>query len=154
DAPPQLRVELWKRIDALADAGHTRLAAEWLDKVATAAPPGPAADEVRARAARLYLERGEAAHALPHLEALVASPAHAARAHFALAEHHQRQGDRRRALRHLEAVLAVDVDFPNARARAEALRRGLGPSAAAAPTVTLAGVDGQAATAGARYRLI
>jgi serine/threonine-protein kinase len=51
-------------------------------------------------------------------------------------------------------VLAIDVDYPNARARAEALRRGLGPGPAAAPTVTLAGVDGQAATAGARYRLV
>src|SRR5262249_56473067 len=103
-APAELAAELWKRIAALVDAGHPRLAAEWLDKVATAAPPGPAIDEVRARAARLYLDRGEAAHALPHLEALVASPAPPARAHLALAQHHPRPGDRRRAPRHPQAV--------------------------------------------------
>ena len=144
--------ELGKKIDLLIETGHPRLAAEWLDKVATAAPPGATADEVRARAAKLYLERGDFADALPHLEKLASSASHAAHAHFHLGEHFQRQGDRARALRHFEAVLAVDVDYPNARARAHALRaRG---AAAPAATVTIAGVDGQAATMGARYRLV
>ena len=151
--------ELGKKVDGLVEAGHGRLAAEWLDKISTAATAvgqgGRAADGARARAAKIYLERGDFAEALPHLEALTASSSHAADAHFHLGEHFQRQGDRARALRHFEAVLAVDVDFPNARVRAEALRAAGGHlPAAPAATVTIAGVDGQTATAGARYRLV
>jgi eukaryotic-like serine/threonine-protein kinase len=145
--------ELGKKIDVLVETGHPRLAAEWLDKLATAAPAGVAADDVRARAAKIYLERGDFGEALPHLQTLAASPSHAAHAHFHLGEHFQRQGDRERALRHFEAVLAVDVDYPNARARAHALRATRGAAAPAA-TVTIAGVDGHAATTGARYRLV
>src|SRR5215470_10023758 len=115
--------ELGKRIDLLVEGGRTRLAAEWLSKVATSAAQGghhgAATDEVRARAARMFLGRGDLADALVHLEALTASASHAADAHFHLGEHFQRQGDRARALRRFEAVLAVDVDYPNARVRAE-----------------------------------
>src|SRR5215470_4400580 len=115
--------ELGKRIDLLIEGGRTRLAAEWLSKVATSAAQGghhgSATDEVRARAARMFLGRGDLADALVHLEALTASASHAADAHFHLGEHFQRQGDRARALRRFEAVLAVDVDYPNARVRAE-----------------------------------
>ena len=149
--------DLGKRIDTLIESGHPRLAAEWLSKIAFAATAGgrggAVVDEVRARAARMFLERGDFAEALVHLEALTASSSHAADAHFHLGEHFQRQGDRLAALRHFEAVLAVDVDYPNARVRAESLRAAHGGGAPAA-TVTIAGVDGQTATAGARYRLV
>jgi tetratricopeptide (TPR) repeat protein len=149
--------DLGKRIDGLVETGHPRLAAEWLSKIATAATvsrvTGAAVDGVRARAARIYLARGDFAEALAHLQALTASSSHAADAHFHLGEHFQRQGDVASALRHFEAVLAVDVDFPNARVRAESLRAARGGGAPAA-TVTIAGVDGQGATAGARYLLL
>jgi tetratricopeptide (TPR) repeat protein len=144
--------ELGKRVETLVTGGHGRLAAEWLDKIARAAPPGAAADDARARAVRLYLERGDHAEALPLLELLTRRPGHAAGAHFLLGEHHQRRGDRERALASFEAALALDLDYPNARVRADALR----PVRRAAPaaSVTIAGLDGQAATAGARYRLV
>jgi tRNA A-37 threonylcarbamoyl transferase component Bud32 len=151
---PGLDAELASRIDALDGGGHGRLAAEWLDKIAVAASDGPGRDAVRARAAEIYAARGEEDRALPHLEALTTSETHGARAHFLLGEHHRRQGDRRRALAHFEAVLARDVAYPNARQRAASLRAALGgapPQAAAG--ATLAGVDGQAVTA-ARYRLL
>jgi tRNA A-37 threonylcarbamoyl transferase component Bud32 len=157
-AADALGSELDPRIDALAGGGHGRLAAEWLDKLAVAAPPGPERDAVRLRAAEIYAARGEDAAALPHLEALAAGAgdAAAARAHFLLGEYHARQGDRRRALASFEAVLARDVTYPNARARAFALRAALGaaaPPRPAAAGATLAGVEGQAVTA-ARYRLL
>ncbi len=151
--------ELDRHIAALSDGdgGTGRLAAEWLDKLAVATPlpdGSRARDRLRARAVEIYLARGEGAAAAAHLEALVDSDEHGARAHFLLGEHHQRQGDRARALRHFEAVLARDLTYPNARARAEILRAALGAGPRPhAPGATLAGVEGQATAAG-RYRLV
>jgi tetratricopeptide (TPR) repeat protein len=155
--------EFWRRIGDLLAAAHSRLAAEWLEKFAAALGDAGAATAARAtlgaqliaRAVEIRVERGELAEALPHLEALARRPEHAARAHFLLGEHFRREGDRRRALRHFESVLAIDVEYPNARVRAEALRAKLGaglPRAAAAE-VTIAGLDGQGAATGARYHL-
>lgn len=142
--------ELWARLDALVAAGHSLLAAEWLDKLIAAAPDR--ADELRARAVELRADRGELAEALDHLEALTANEAYAPRAHFLLAEHHDRRGDAARALRHLEAVLSYDLDYPNARARAEALLRRRGTFPAPSADETVASPSGVAA--GRRYRLV
>ncbi|MBI4508294.1 MAG: serine/threonine protein kinase [Deltaproteobacteria bacterium] len=114
--------DLWDRIDSLAKDGHERLAALWLGKLAVAIPPSQARDAVRARAAELHWDRGEVREALPHLEALTSSLAHAPRAHFLLGEHFRAEGDMTRALRHFESVLALDMGHPHARTRWEELR--------------------------------
>src|SRR5262249_60851732 len=90
---------------------------------------------------------GAPAVAVPRLVGLTAAPAHAARANFLLGEHFRGTGDRRRALRHFEAVLALDVGYPNARARVEALKAALGRPAAAAGGQTLLGPGGEGAAA-------
>jgi serine/threonine-protein kinase len=90
---------------------------------------------------------------VPHLEALAAVAAHATRAHFLLGEHHRRRGDEVRALRHYEAVLAIDVDYPNVRVRVERLRQARGAGAPAAGE-TIAGPDVAGVQAGSRYRLV
>jgi serine/threonine-protein kinase len=142
------------KTDALWKAGHERLALEWLAKlIAVPGAPPDAVTALRARLVELHERRGELDEALGHLDALLAAPAHALRAHFLLGEHHRRRGDDARALRHYEAVLALDVDYPNVRARVERLRaaRGLGAPAAGE---TIAGVDVAGVHAGSRYRLV
>ncbi|MCA9679876.1 MAG: protein kinase [Kofleriaceae bacterium] len=146
--------EVFAQVDALWKSGHERLALEWLRKL-IAIPDAPAAAvaTLRARLVELHELRVELDEALPHLEALTADPAHALRAHFLLGEHYRRRGDDARALRHYEAVLALDVDYPNVRARVDRLRaaRGVG-----APTAgeTIAGVEVAGVHAGQRYRLV
>jgi serine/threonine-protein kinase len=75
-----------------------------------------------------------------------------ARARFVAAEAHERRGERRAAQRLYEQILALDLDFPNARARAERLRpRPMVAATASAPT--LLGVqDSQARTS--RFQLL
>src|SRR5207248_2556660 len=62
-------------------------------------------------------------------------------------------GDDARALGHYEAMLALDVDYPNVRTRVERLRaaRGLGAPSAGE---TIAGPDVVGVQAGSRYRLV
>jgi tetratricopeptide (TPR) repeat protein len=141
-------------IDALVSSGRTRLAAEWLAKFVTVLPDGKPREALCAELVTLLCDQGQLDAAVPHLEALARSPSHAARAHFLLGEHHQGAGDPAGALVHFEAVLALDVGYPNAKLRAQLLRQeheghaDLGGGLA----VTLAG---QAARMeGARYQIL
>ena len=150
DAAAQLGgEEADRRFAALIAAGRTRLAAELMVRAARVISGD--ADALRARAAELFWDRGDL-EAIPLAEALTESPPHAARAHFLLGEHWRAQADRRRALHHFEAALAIDVDYPNARARVEALRDALGRPAAAAAGETMLGPGVE--VAGARYHLM
>jgi hypothetical protein len=115
-------VDALARIDSLWSGGHERLATEWLEKlIALPAAPDDAVAALRARLVERLDERRELERGLVHLEALTASPPHALRAHYLLAEHHRKHGDYVVALRHYEAVLARDLDYPNVRARVERL---------------------------------
>ena len=152
---PGAQAEALGRLSALEDTGHARLAAELAAKLAGLVPAGPARLDFAGRAATLFLDAGDSAAALPHLETLAEDPTHAARAHFLLGEHHRRQGDTRRALEHFEATLAADVDYPNARVRAQSLRAALGRAAPGPPVAapTLLGPEAAPALA-ARYQLV
>ncbi|MGZ3443711.1 MAG: serine/threonine-protein kinase, partial [Polyangia bacterium] len=71
------------------------------------------------------------------LERLTHVREHALRAHFLLADAAERLGDEAEARRQLEEILAVDIDYPQARSRADRLTRALPTVAApvvAAPT--------------------
>jgi tetratricopeptide (TPR) repeat protein len=142
------------RIDALWSSGHERLAIEWMEKLLSV-PNDDASTAVPLRAVLVerYDQRGELDSALPHLEKLIASDAHALRAHYLLAEHARRKGDHERALRHYEAVLGRDVDYPNVRVRVERLRQLVGRAAPVAGETIAAG-DLAGIQAGARYRLV
>jgi Protein kinase domain len=144
--------EFMQHIDSLWQSGHERLALQWLTKFIVM--PSVSAE----RAVSLRVRRGQLGEALSHLEALAALDDHAARAHFLLAEHHRRTGDETRAMRHYEAVLARDVDYPNARVRLDRLRVQRGVAAPAALGATIAGAEAVPGTggvaAGARYALM
>jgi hypothetical protein len=142
------------RIERLWQGGHEQLAIEWLEKL-VAVPTTPPAVRLalRARAVEKYELRVDLAPALAHLEALTASDPHATRAHFLLGEHHRRRGDEERALRHYEAVMARDVDYPHVRARVERIRLARG-HAAPPPGETIAAGEIGGVHAGARYRLV
>jgi hypothetical protein len=146
--------EVLARTDALWKSGHERLALEWLAKliVVPGAPPEAIA-VLRARLVELHELRGELDEALPHLELLAAIASHALRSNFLLGEYYRRRGDDARALRHYEAVLALDVDYPNVRSRVDRLRvaRGMGAPSAGE---TIAGVEVAGVHAGSRYRLV
>ncbi|HTE51230.1 MAG TPA: protein kinase [Kofleriaceae bacterium] len=150
--------EFMQHIDSLWRSGHERLALQWMSKFLSI----PSVTGERAVSLRVYLvelcdRRGQLGEAVVHLEALVAIDQHAARAHFLLAEHFRRAGDETGALRHYEAVLARDVDYPNARVRLDRLRAQRGVVAPAPLGATIAGVDaahGAGAATGARYLLV
>jgi tetratricopeptide (TPR) repeat protein len=146
--------EVRRRIDAVWQSGHERLAIEWLEKL-LGVPELPVEAMVPLRAALVerYEQRGELDAAAPHLEQLVHEEPHALRAHYLLAEHARRRGDHERALRHYEAVLGRDVDYPNVRVRVERLRITVGRAAPAAGETIAAG-DVAGIQAGARYRLV
>jgi tetratricopeptide (TPR) repeat protein len=142
------------KLDGLWAAGHERLAIEWIEKL-LAVPGVDAAQKLALRAAIVerYEQRGELEAALVHLDYLVREDAYALRAHYLLAEHARRHGDHERALRHYEAVLGRDVEYPNVRARVERLRQMVGHSAPLAGETIAAG-DVAGVQAGARYRLV
>jgi tetratricopeptide (TPR) repeat protein len=142
------------KLDGLWKSGHERLAIEWTEKL-LGVPGVPAAQTAPLRAALVerYEQRGELDTALPHLERLVASEPYALRAHYLLAEHARKKSDHERALRHYEAVLGRDVDYPNVRVRVERLRQLTGRTAPVAGETIAAG-DVAGVQAGARYRLI
>ena len=122
--------DVLRRIDAVWRSGHERLAIEWMEKL-LGIPELPAGATVPLRASLVerYEQRGELETAVPHLEQLAAEEPHALRAHYLLAEHARRRGDHERALRHYEAVLGRDVDYPNVRVRVERLRVAVGRAA-------------------------
>jgi len=146
-APDTLR-----HIDALWQAGHERLAIEWLEKL-LGVPGVSETTALRAQLIERREQRGELELALVHVEQLTTVDAHALRAHYLLAEHARRLGDHERALRHYEAVLGRDVDYPNVRARVERLRQLVGHAAPMAGE-TIAGGDVAGVHAGSRYRLM
>ncbi len=146
--------EVIAHLDGMWKSGHERLAIEWMEKVLgvpEVPPQGTAA--VRAALVERYEQRGELDTALPHLELLIGDDAHALRAHYLLAEHARHRADHERALRHYEAVLGRDVDYPNVRVRVERLRQLTGRGA---PVVgeTIAAGEIAGIQAGARYRLM
>jgi hypothetical protein len=142
------------RVDSLWQSGHERLAIEWLEKLVSV-PVAGESDKLPVRAALVerYEQRGELDAAALHLEILAHEEPFALRAHYLLAEHARRRGDHERALRHYEAVLGRDVDYPNIRARVERLRQLAGRGAPAVGD-TIAGAELVGVQAGARYRLV
>jgi Ser/Thr protein kinase RdoA (MazF antagonist) len=142
------------RIDELWRGGNERLAIEWLEKLIAVPGVGPGELVIlRAQVVERYDQRRELELAIPHLTSLLHEPDHALRAHYLLAEHYRRVGDEVAALRHYEAVLGRDMNYPNVRARAERLRQSVGR---AAPSIgeTIAGVQVTGVQAGVRYRLV
>jgi eukaryotic-like serine/threonine-protein kinase len=143
--------EFWGAIARLQAAGRERTAIELLGRFAVARPE---LYDLKARLVEILCDRREDVAARPLLDQLVvASPAHALRAHFLLSEVDERAGDADGARRHLESVLAADLDYPKARARADRLRRPAARKAEAQAAPTIGGVEGAAAFAG-RYRLL
>ncbi|HEU0032284.1 MAG TPA: serine/threonine-protein kinase [Kofleriaceae bacterium] len=146
--------DVLKRVDALWQSGHERLAIEWMEKLLSVPEvPVAATAPLRASLVERYEQRGELDTALPHLEMLTTEDVYALRAHYLLAEHARRRGDHERALRHYEAVLGRDVDYPNVRVRVERLRASSGRAAPVAGETIAAG-DVAGVQAGARYRLV
>jgi len=146
--------EVLHHLDGLWTSGHERLAIEWMEKLLSV-PEVPASEiaPLRALLVERYEQRGELDTALPHLEKLTSDAHHALRAHYLLAEHARKHGDHERALRHYEAVLGHDVDYPNVRMRVERLRALTGRAAPVAGETIAAG-DVAGVQAGARYRLV
>src|SRR5687767_10469753 len=142
------------KLEGLWKSGHERLAIEWCEKLLSV--PGVPADScasLRAMLVERYEQRGELDTAIVHLELLITSESHALRAHYLLAEHARKRADHERALRHYEAVLGRDVDYPNVRVRVDRLRQLTGRTAPIAGETIAAG-DVAGVQAGARYRLI
>jgi tetratricopeptide (TPR) repeat protein len=148
-APDTLR-----RIDGVWNSGHERLAIEWAEKLLSVPEvPLKACAPLRANLVERYEQRGELETAVPHLEKLIHEEPFALRAHYLLAEHARKRGDHEKALRHYEAVLGRDVDYPNVRVRVERLRQIAGRAAPVAGETIAAG-DVAGIQAGARYRLV
>ncbi|MDB4957157.1 MAG: serine/threonine protein kinase [Myxococcales bacterium] len=146
--------EVIARLEGLWKASHELLAIEWMEKLLSVPEVSPdAAATLRAALVERYDQRGELAAAAPHLELLANLDAYALRAHYLLAEHARRRGDHERALRHYEAVLGRDVDYPNVRVRVERLRQLTGRAAPVAGETIAAG-EVAGVQAGARYRLM
>ena len=142
------------KIDGLWASGHERLATEWTEKLLAVPGIEPAqAMPLRAAIVERYEQRGELEQALVHLDQLVRDDRYALHAHYLYAEYARRHGDHERALRHYEAVLGRDVDYPNVRARVERLRQLVGRAAPLAGETIAAG-DIAGVQAGARYRLV
>ena len=146
--------DVLRRIDGVWSSGHERLAIEWAEKLLSVPEvPAAACAPLRANLVEKYEQRGELDTAVAHLERLVNEEPYALRAHYLLAEHARKRGDHERALRHYEAVLGRDVDYPNVRVRVERLRAAAGRAApVAGETIAAGAVAG--IQAGARYRLV
>lgn len=142
------------KIEGVWKSGHERLAIEWMEKLLSI-PEIPQASiaPLRAILVERYEQRGELETAQLHLDRLTSEEAYALRAHYLLAEQARKKGDHERALRHYEAVLGRDVDYPNVRVRVERLRQLTGRSAPVAGETIAAG-DVAGVQAGARYRLV
>ncbi|MBT8496040.1 MAG: serine/threonine protein kinase [Deltaproteobacteria bacterium] len=147
--------EFWQHVRGLWREGHEKLAVEWLEKfIEIDESPEEIDTELRAKLVELLEERGDLGPGVVHLQKLTAAPEHATRAHFLLAEHYRRRGEEVAALRHYEAVIARDVDYPNARIRLERLRQKRGRAAPGSQATTIAGGDALGVGSGARYHLV
>jgi hypothetical protein len=127
--------EFWAAIQRLLATGRERTAIDLLTRFVAARPDDTA---LAMRLAELLCEKLEHGTARPLLERLTTVREHALRAHFLLADAAERAGDEAEARRQLERILAVDIDYPQARSRADRLGHHLPPVAAplvAAPTV-------------------
>lgn len=142
------------KIEGVWASGHERLAIEWMEKLLSVPEvPVHSTAALRANLVERYEQRGELDTAIRHLEGLTSEEPYALRAHYLLAEHARKRGDHERALRHYEAVLGRDVDYPNVRARVERLRAQTGRAAPVAGETIAAG-DVAGVQAGMRYRLV
>lgn len=147
--------DFWEHIDEMWERGDELLSAQWVRKfLEVPTCPDDTRQVLRLRLVGMFRERGNLAPILDHLEALTESPENATQAHYDLAEHYRRRGDEVLALRHFEAVLARDVDYPNVRARVERLKAARGRREPAPVGETMAGVDPASGGGGSRYLLI
>jgi serine/threonine-protein kinase len=140
--------DFWAAVTRLVATGKERTAIELLGRFVAARPDD---FELVVRLVELLCERKDDRAAQPLLERLTRSPAHAQRAHFLLADVAERAGDEPLARRHLESVLAVDLDHPRARARADKLRAPAAAAPAPVEAPTLLSAAGQST---GRYRLL
>lgn len=143
--------EFWSAVQRLLSTGRERTAVDILSRFVAARPDDHA---VGMRLAEILCDRLEHANARPLLERLAAVREHSLRARFLLADAAERAGDEAEARRQLERILAVDVDYPQARSRADRLVRAL-PQVAAPPVAapTIAGLPEGGADFG-RWRLV
>jgi tRNA A-37 threonylcarbamoyl transferase component Bud32 len=145
--PPEALVALQQ----LCQSGREQTAIELYRRLMAARPSDL---ELCARFCDLLCARLDYAAALPLLEKLTGSPTHRLRAHFLLGDALERAGDEAAARTHFETILAYDLDYPQARGRADALGPRATPATPPAAGPTLAGLpEGGAGFAG-RYRLL
>ncbi len=145
--------EFWKHIDTLFDRGDEMLASQWIEKfLSLEVLDDKTKTDLRLRVVQIFEERGELTPVLEHLQALTKTSEHASDAHYHLAEHYRRRGDELLALREYEAVLALDVDYPNVRQRYQRLRERRGGNPVASGGETMAGAG--ASNDGSRYMLV
>lgn len=143
--------EFWSAVERLVATGRERTAIDLLGRFVAARPDDHA---LAMRLCELCCDRLEHATARPLLERLTEVPAHALRARFLLADAAERAGDEAEARRQLEHILAVDLDYPQARSRADRFGGGRpAPPPAPAPAPTLAGLPDGGADFG-RWRLV
>jgi len=142
--------EFWAAIQRLLATGRERTAIDLLTRFVAARPDDTT---LAMRLAELLCEKLEHGTARPLLERLTTVREHALRAHFLLADAAERAGDEAEARRQLERILAVDIDYPQARSRADRLARGV-PALPAPPVAapTIAGLPDGGADFG-RWRL-
>jgi serine/threonine-protein kinase len=163
DGDPTARAAIAERdilgaLGRLFAAGRERTALELLGRLVAAVPDDL---ELVMRLAEVLCDRRDDAAARPLLERLLeayrrrhaAAHPHALKARLLLADIAERAGDVAGARAHLEALLAIDLDYP--RARAMHARLGPRPGAPVAPPAapTIAGLPDAGAFAG-RYRLV
>ncbi len=145
----------WNRVEALWERGDEKLSAELIEKfIAIPTTPGDTVVLLRARLAEMFEARGDLTAVLDHLAVLAGLEEHALRANYLLGDHYRRRGDESMALRHYEAVLARDVNYPNVKGRVDRIRSRRGRGNQAAMGETIVGPDAQSGGAGSRYRLV
>ena len=142
--------EFWAAIQRLLATGRERTAIDLLSRFVAARPDDPA---LAMRLAEILCDKLEHATARPLLERMTLVREHALRARFLLADAAERTGDEAEARRQLEQILAVDIDYPQARSRADRLARNV-PAPVAPPVAapTIAGLPDGGAGFG-RWRL-
>ncbi|MDW8280181.1 MAG: protein kinase [Myxococcales bacterium] len=148
------------QVEQLLREGQQGRALELLGRLTTAHPEDP---EPLLRLAELLSARREHAAAMPVLQRLLALTRGEARLriHDLLSQAHQALGEHQQALRHLEAILCDDLDYPQARARhALLLGTTASPLGVEAPRQGTGSVDALPTLAGpadvqhGRYRLM